>query len=140
MMNGSVVLLQPENEMVLEIGTEIVNGRLVPGADQEARQVDAGAALKDLPVLSISIAMYLVLREAEAVGGKARRLEVRRASEIGVVAETGTGTEIEIETRIGILDALGMRRSPVVGAGLEAEVVGEIGIGRRQGAEVAVPM
>lgn len=143
-MSESVVLLLPESGMDLAIETEIARELLVREADRELPQVDAAAASRDLPALSTSIAMCLVHREAEAVGAKARLLEVQRASETGVAAEieieTGTETETEIEIRTERLDVLGMRRSLVVGVGLEAEVGGEIGIGRRRGAEAAVLM
>jgi len=135
-MIDSVALLQLENATCLGIETEIVRELPVREADREPRQADVEAVSKDRPVLSTSIGTYLVLRVAEAVVAKAQPLEAPHASEIGVAAET----EIEIEIRIETLEGLGMRRNFVVGAGLEAGAVGEIGtgIGRRLGAGVVV--
>ena len=62
MILGLPVLYRPGREMVLVTVTEL----LVLGADQGLQVVDVAVALKDLPVLSTSIVMFLE-REVEAL-------------------------------------------------------------------------
>lgn len=123
-------LFRPESERapVIERGT--VSAVPGPEVGPDPRVPDAEAGLRDLRVLSTSIATYLVRAVVEAVVVKAQSRETE------VVAET----EIGIGTRIETLAGLVTKKSLGDAADREVVVAGETGIGRGQGREVVARM
>jgi hypothetical protein len=136
-MDKPVVRFLPARESTLEIEREIgieiviviviviIQDLHVQEADPEVLS-DEEAESKDQRVQSISTATYLEA-QAEVLVETAQLHEARHASVIEA------GAEIEIEIRREILDALVMRRSLAVGAGLGAAVGDGIEVERGRG-------